>query len=421
MKKKIHLFRWFQKKAPRFMGAAMVGVIAFAYITLVSSIPDKVYINQSGEEINLPLPVVFTENSGETRETSGNISSYRNGSRDDVQIENNSLTYSCKLFGFIPIKEVNAQVVEERSILPGGIPVGIYVETDGVLVIGTGNVTNLHGDVVSPSENLVKSGDYIREVNGIVIESKEQLIESVDNCEGKRIILKILREGELIEVAVEPVESEEGGYKIGLWVRDDLAGIGTLTYVTEKMEYGALGHGVSDADTGTMLSLKSGLLFESSIVGVVKGESGTPGELTGVINYGEECLGSIDKNTSAGIYGSLQGMTDALRQAERVPVGYKQEIEMDQAEILSSVDGEVKRYAINITEVDYQRDEEYREIMFEVTDEELLEKTGGIVQGMSGSPILQNGKIIGAVTHVFIQNSKKGYGIFIEDMLENNL
>ena len=421
MKKKIHLFRWFQKKAPRLMGAAMAGVTAFAYITLVSSIPDKVYINQSGEEINLPLPVVFTENDREARETSGNISSYRNGSREDVQIENNSLTYSCKLFGFIPIKEVNAQVVEERSILPGGVPVGIYVETDGVLVIGTGNVTDLHGDVVSPSENLVKSGDYIREVNGIVIENKEQLIESVDNCGGKRIILKILREGELIEVAVEPVESKEGGYKIGLWVRDDLAGIGTLTYVTEKMEYGALGHGVSDADTGTMLSLKTGLLFESSIVGIVKGESGTPGELTGVINYSGECLGSIDKNTSAGIYGSLQGMTDTLREAESVPVGHKQEIEMGQAEILSSVDGEIESYAINITEVDYQRDEEYREIMFEVTDEELLEKTGGIVQGMSGSPILQNGKIIGAVTHVFIQNSKKGYGIFIEDMLENNL
>lgn len=422
MKKKIHLFRWFQKSAAKLTGAAMAGAAVFAYLTLVSAIPDKIYVSQSGEEINLPLPVVFTENDERTKETSGNISSYRNGAREDVQIDNSSLTYSCKLFGIIPVKEVTAQVVDEKSVLLGGIPVGIFVETDGVLVIGTGNVTNLHGDAVSPAENLVKSGDYIREVNGTAIENKEQLIENIDSCEGKKVILKILREGELIEVAVDPVESKEGGYKIGLWVRDDLAGIGTLTYVTDQMEYGALGHGVSDADTGTMLSLKKGLLYECNIVGIVKGESGTPGELTGVISYGEEsCLGSIDKNTQAGIYGTMQGMTESLREAEQATVGHKQDIEMGEAEILSSVDGTVKSYTINITEVDYQKDEEYREIMFEVTDEELLEKTGGIVQGMSGSPILQNGKIIGAVTHVFIQNSRKGYGIFVEDMLENNL
>lgn len=418
-KKRTKLFRLFQRKAVKIWGIELAAVIVFAYATLLNAIPDNIYVHETTKDFHLPLPVVFTEVKKETKAAAGNISSYRDGDIRDVDVTQQNLTYHGKLFGLIPVKEVTAQVKEPVFVVPGGTPVGIYVKTDGVLVIGTGKITGKSGEVESPAENLVKSGDYIQQVNGETIETKEQLIDIIGNCGGRKVILKILREGSLIEVAVHPVESDQGTYKIGLWVRDDLAGIGTLTYVTENQEYGALGHGVSDADTGVMLNLKDGVLYESSIIGIVKGESGTPGELTGVINYTREGrLGDIEKNTQAGIYGIMEEMPEG-RKAE-YPIGFKQEIRQGEAEIITSVDNQTDTYAINITEVDYHEDEEYKEIMFEVTDERLLEKTGGIVQGMSGSPIIQNGKIVGAVTHVFIQNSKKGYGIFIEDMLKNN-
>ncbi len=420
----MRLFHKLQKNARKLAFAGFAGVLVFAYATLIYAIPDKVYIHDTQEKIELSLPVVFSqEDTGdETKETVGNLESYANGSAADVQVDSGKVTYQCKLFGLIPVKEVTAQIADKDSLIVGGSTVGIYVKTDGVLVIGTGKVTNKQGEEVSTAENLIKTGDYIQEVNGTAITSKEQLIESVNQSAGEKMVLKIQRDGELLEVAVTPAGSSDGEYKLGLWVRDDLAGIGTLTYVTADNHFGALGHAVSDADTGVVLNMKSGRLYKSNIVGIVKGESGTPGELTGMINYSDEnLLGSIEKNTQAGIYGSIQQLPDAMSAENVLPIGYKQEIQTSDAQILSSIDGEIKSYAIRITEVDFHEDEEYKEIMFEVTDQELLDKTGGIVQGMSGSPIIQNGKIIGAVTHVFIQDSKKGYGIFIEDMLENNM
>lgn len=416
------IYRKLKKKAAVLAYTGFAGVLLFAYVSLMYAIPDRIYIHENGENIDLSLPVVLSEKTDESaKETTGNMETYQDGDASDIQVTSSSVTYTCKLFGIIPVKEVTAQIVDETYLLAGGIPVGIYVETDGVLVIGTGNVTSRGGDLTSPSENLVKSGDYIREVNGEAIDNKEELIEAVNQCEGKKVILKIMREGELIEVAIDPVQCSDDGYKIGLWVRDDLAGIGTLTYITEEGKYGALGHAVSDADTGTMLDLKNGLLYESNIVGIVKGENGTPGELTGVINYtSDSLLGDITKNTKAGIYGTLSSVPEAVAGQEAMPVGYKQEIRLGKAEIMCSVDGTIETYEISISEVNFHEDEEYKEILFEVTDKNLLEKTGGIVQGMSGSPIIQNGKIIGAVTHVFIQNAKKGYGIFIEDMFEND-
>lgn len=420
----MRLFYKFQKSAKRFAFAGFAGILLFAYVTLVYAIPDKIYIYDTGEKIDLSLPVVFmregTDN--ETKAAAGSLESYANGSSDDVSVESGTIKYQCKLLGLIPLKEVSAQITEHKSLIAGGTPVGIYVKTDGVLVIGTGKVTNKQGDEVTPAENLIRSGDYIQEINGTTVTSKEQVIQAVDQSEGKQMILRIQRDGEFLEVAVTPAETIEGGYKMGLWVRDDLAGIGTLTYVTEDNHYGALGHAVSDADTGVVLNMKKGILYKSSIVGIVKGESGTPGELTGIIKYNDEnYLGSIEKNTQAGIYGSLRQLPEGISTSNEMEIGYKQEIETSAAQILCAIDGEVKAYDIRITEVDFHEDEEYKEIMFEVTDQELLEKTGGIVQGMSGSPIIQNGKIVGAVTHVFVQDAQKGYGIFIEDMLKNNM
>ena len=416
------LFRRMQKMFIRVWGLGCLGVILFAYLTLIYAIPDSVYISDKNDTLKLPLPVSFieVEAQNDAKATAQNLGT--DIQAEELQTASTSVSYECRLFGVVPIKKVTARLTQPKSLLAGGVPVGIYVKTDGVLVIGTGKITRMQGETDSPAEHLLKSGDYIEQVNGQTVRNKAQLIEAVDQSEGKKLILKIQREGELMELAVTPVENENGDYKLGVWVRDDLAGIGTLTYVNAKKQYGALGHAVSDADTGNLLSIRDGRLYESSIIGIVKGGNGTPGELTGVIDYGKrKYLGDIRQNTSAGIYGTLTQLPEGIDRKNRFPVGYKQEIKTGEASILCSVDNQTpQQYEIHITEVDFHEDQEYREIMFEVTDPALLAKTDGIVQGMSGSPILQDGKIVGAVTHVFVQNSKKGYGIFIEHMIEHN-
>ena len=324
-----------------------------------------------------------------------------------------------KLFGIIPIKEVQADIVAEQEVYASGENIGIYVQTDGIFVIGTGNFEGLDGMLYAPAQNVLKSGDYICAVDGKKLENKEALMDAVDKCEGKSLVLRIRRNGETLELYIQPKLSKEETYKLGVWVRDDLAGIGTLTYISQDGSYGALGHAVTDMDTGSMLEVGTGKLYNSRLVGIVKGESGKPGELSGVINYEEKyCMGDIEKNCERGIYGTLHEKNNLLEHAVAYPVGYKQDIEPGAAEIISDIDGTIAHYKIRITEVNYRKNKENKSILFEVEDAALLESTGGIVQGMSGSPVIQNGRLIGAVTHVFVDDAKKGYGIFIEDMLE---
>ncbi len=309
-------------------------------------------------------------------------------------------------------------VVEKSYVMPCGMPVGIYTKTKGILIIGTGKVTSSDGLVYEPADQIVKSGDYIMTVNGKEISEKEDLVRLVNDSQGDAVVLGILRDGEPIELKIKPAALKDGSYKLGIWVRDDMAGVGTLTYISPDMKYGALGHPVSDGDTGSMIRLSGGKIYSTDIVGIVKGENGAPGELTGVINYKDEnCLGTINENTRTGIYGDLVKLPEEMEDAY-VEVCMKQDIRKGAAYILSALDGNVQQYQIEIDEVDLSGREENKGILFHVTDERLLSETGGIVQGMSGSPILQDGKIVGAVTHVFISDATKGYGVFIEKMLE---
>jgi stage IV sporulation protein B len=256
-------------------------------------------------------------------------------------------------------------------------------------------------------------------VNGTAVSTKEELMDVLNECEAAPVVLELSRDGQALRVSVTPKEAVDGQMKLGLWVRDDLAGIGTMTYVTEEGDYGALGHGVSDIDTGILLQIDQGNIYETSITGITKGKSGNPGEVTGVISFEPEtCLGTIGINSDIGIYGSLEKLPEALEGVEELPIAYKQEIESGPAQIICSVGGERRAYDIEIQAVDYHAKEENKGIRYQVTDQELLELTGGIIQGMSGSPIIQNGHIIGAVTHVFVDDPTKGYGIFIENMLE---
>ncbi|MDE6421556.1 MAG: SpoIVB peptidase, partial [Lachnospiraceae bacterium] len=225
--------------------------------------------------------------------------------------------------------------------------------------------------------------------------------------------------GEQFDVAVRPVRKQDREYKIGIWIKDSAQGIGTLTYVDADGEFGALGHGVSDSDIGVMLELGEGALYRTDIIGITKGKRGVPGELTGIIRYTDSNrLGTVTENTSAGIHGEVNAKLMEQIDSTPVEIGLKQDVSVGPAQIYCNIDGTAKYYDIEIIGLDYDSQNVNKGITIQVTDRRLIALTGGIVQGMSGSPIIQNGRLVGAVTHVLVNDSTRGYGIFIEEMLK---
>ena len=324
-----------------------------------------------------------------------------------------------KLFGFLQFKDVTIRVIEDQELIPVGKPIGIYVKTDGILVIGTGEFQGADGLSYSPGKYILKSGDYIRRVNGEEVTEKDDFIRRVKESGGEELRLTVERDGELMETGVQPVQDSHGVYKIGVWVRDNAQGVGTMTYIDSRGNFGALGHGITDVDTSTLMHMEDGTLYETEIINIRKGVAGKPGEMTGMIVYADDrILGDILENSFRGIFGTCNGKGLELGESQPLPIGLKQEIEKGPARILCTLEEEPEYYDIEITAIHLDHDNVNRGIELTVTDPVLLEKTGGIVQGMSGSPIIQNGKIVGAVTHVLVQDSAKGYGIFIENMLE---
>lgn len=325
-----------------------------------------------------------------------------------------------KLFGILPIKKVKVDVVDSKSVVPVGRTIGVTVYTDGILVLGTGLVYGEDGKKYNPAKGKLYTGDYIKGVNGKPISRKKELIEIVKQNNGEDIELEITRNGENEIVNITPIRTlENGEYKIGIWVRDDTQGIGTMTYIDlDKKTFGALGHGITDVDTNQLIEVGTGEVVNTMITTIKKGEDGIPGEISGIIVGGEgNCLGEIEKNTSHGIFGeaSQEGI-DQIPEKEIIPIGYRYDVHEGEAIIRSDVSGKLKDYKILIKKI-YLGDESNKGMIIEVVDEDLIKTTNGIIQGMSGSPIIQDGKLIGAVTHVFVQDSKKGYGIFIENML----
>lgn len=321
-----------------------------------------------------------------------------------------------KLFGIIPYKEVSIRVVEEQMLIPLGTTVGIYVETDGILVIDTGSFVNSMGIECAPAEGFLQKGDYILTVNGQIVTRKKEFINLIEHSDGKPLQVTLRRNGEILSLTMTPVQNQSGEYKLGIWVRDSAQGVGTLTYLDLDGNFGALGHGIADADIGALMDMNRGELYRSQVIAIEKGQSGHPGEITGMIHYvHDNIIGTIEANTANGVFGSLsQPVLDSMPQP--MEVGYRSEVHPGAAQILCDIAGELKYYDIRIDSININSNDN-KGLTITVTDPELLEMTGGIVQGMSGSPIIQDGKLIGAVTHVLVRDSAKGYGIFIENML----
>ncbi|MDY3920189.1 MAG: SpoIVB peptidase [Candidatus Limivivens sp.] len=395
--------RWALVPGLLFCLAVWLGIVFW------TRIPDRLQVVRGSDMervLDFPLDTIFEE---EVVTASGQNTS--NIPEDQVRIQ-------CSLFGVIPFKSIEVTICEEMEVRPGGEPIGIYMKTSGVLVIGTGEVTGADGMVSEPARNILQSGDYIVEADGKIIAAKEDLIRRVAESEGQEMVLTVSRKDEQIKLKLSPVLTDDQEYKLGIWIRDDTQGIGTLTYVKEDGSFGALGHGISDVDTGTLLSLEGGTLYKTSILSVIKGSQGAPGELSGVIRYQkDQVLGTIDSNTRCGIFGKLNENNMEMELEEPVKVAYKQDVHTGKAMILSSISGQLQEYEIEITKVNPGGRDVNKSMVIQVTDPKLLELTGGIVQGMSGSPIIQDGKLIGAVTHVLVNDPTKGYGVFIENML----
>ena len=323
-----------------------------------------------------------------------------------------------KIMGVIPFKEVKVLPGESTSVYVSGNTVGIYMETEGVMIIDTGEILSEEGTKEEPARDMVKPGDYIVTFNQQEVRNKKDLIEDLTELKEQNVVLGVMRDGQNIPVSLTPVKDTEGKYRLGIWVRDDTQGIGTLTYVDKNGRFGALGHGISDVDTGSLLKVGQGRLYQAEILGIQKGTSGNPGELAGLIRYEPgKVIGSVSQNSEKGIYGIYSGSTSAVN-LQKMEIAYKQELETGPASVLCCVDGEVKEYEAEITKIDMNHEDSNKSFVIHITDPDLLDLTGGIVQGMSGSPVIQNGKFVGAVTHVFVQDATTGYGIFAETMVE---
>lgn len=323
---------------------------------------------------------------------------------------------------------------------------GIYEQTEGVLVVNTTEVTDEDGKKVNPADKKVKCGDYILSVNGRTVADKEELSEAVNDIMkeydenldeslkdksnedkikseiNKRTVkIKFLRGGEEMSADIAPVRMDDGRYYMGIWVKDDLAGIGTITYYTKDGRFGALGHGIGDGtQSGNLLYANSGDLYSMKLTKIKKGKAGTPGEIGGVVYFGKKShIGTLDCNSNLGIYGQLDSdeLSEYAAEDTYYPVADKDEIHTGSAQMISEISGKLEKYNLEITNIDKKATDTNKGMELKVTDERLIELSGGIVQGTSGSPIIQDGKIIGAVTHVFVDDPTGGYGICIDEML----
>ena len=395
-----------QKKYRKFLWYALVGTLLSLYIliygTMKDHIPDEIFVYADEEtdwETFFQEPLISYD--------------------DTVEVsQNGSYQIRCKWLGVLPLKTIKVHTVEKQEVLVSGSPVGIYMETKGVLVIDSSEIMDREGIRRTPAEHIIQSGDYICEIDGKVLTGKRQLMQLVRENQGEPMELQVIRHQETIKLEMTPVETEDGSYKLGIWVRDNIQGIGTLTYVEPDGTFGALGHGISDTDTGERLEISDGDLYRADILSIRKGTAGTPGELRGVINYREENrIGTICGNSQYGIRGQMEPgkYTESMK---KIPTGLKQEIQTGKAEIRCDIGDGIREYQCEILEIDSNARDTNKCFVLRITDDDLLSRTGGIVQGMSGSPVLQNGKLIGAITHVFVNDPTKGYGIFIENMME---
>lgn len=387
-------------------------LILLIYVCNITLLPNNLILIQ-GEKLNINTVYGVTvepKNSQiQARQTSSNINK-------NTVTKTGKLDINLNLFGKIPLKEITVNVIPKTTVVPIGEAIGMKLYTEGVLVVG---MSEIEGK--KPYENSnIQEGDRIVQIDDKQISDTNDLVTTVNNCGGEEVKIEYIREEERMTTSIKPVKSQDKQYKLGLWVRDAAAGVGTMTfYEPSSGMFAALGHGITDIDTSELIPIANGELVTTNILSIVKGEKGFPGEIRGTIENGAS-IGSIYKNTRFGVYGNITNTNKIdVNKENEIEVALRNEINTGKAEILCKLDnGKVEKYEIEIQRLFVNNNEDNKSMVIKITDTRLIEKTGGIVQGMSGAPIIQNGKFVGAITHVLVNDPLTGYGVFADMMIK---
>ena len=386
--------------------------LIYIYVCNISMLPNNIILMQ-GEALNLNTILGINVKSS----TLSNAVTASSNLNNSIAENTGKMELELDLFNLFPVKDVTVNVIPKTKVVPLGKAIGMRLYTEGVLVVG---MSEIEGK--KPYENSgIETGDKIVEVNNVEIKSTDELIQCVNSANGSSVEIKYINDKNEEEVAnITPAKTAENEYKLGLWVRDAAAGVGTVTfYEPSSGEFGALGHGINDVDTYELIDIANGEIVTTNIIDIVKGEKGSPGEIRGIIE-GERTIGNVSKNTSFGVYGNMLDTTSLnINKESELEVANRSEIKLGKAEIMCELEnGKVEKYEIEIQKIFLDNNSDNKSILIKVTDEELIEKTGGIIQGMSGAPVIQNGKFIGAVTHVLVNDPQMGYAIFGDLMIK---
>lgn len=393
----------------------------YIYVASVTLVPNSIILMQ-GESLN--LATLWGISIKENENSNPNIGEYKQNRTIEAatkNIEDNSLNetgkidLSLNLLDKIPLKEISVNVIPKVKVIPLGNAIGLKLYTEGVLIVGMSEIKGKRPYELSG----IKEGDRIISIDDKKIETTEDLIETVNASKGKEVSIKYVRENSEEVTNITPVQTKENEYKLGLWVRDAAAGVGTASfYIPSTGMFASLGHGITDIDTGDLITISNGELVSTNIVSIQKGEKGKPGEIKGSIE-GSRKIGEVYKNSSFGIFGKVSNKNSLKVTESEMEILNRDEIKKGKAQIICELeDGKKEHYDIEIQRIYTANNKDNKSMLIKITDERLLEKTGGIIQGMSGSPIIQNGKFLGAVTHVLVNDPTTGYGVFADMMLK---
>ena len=380
-------------------------------------------------DFGIPLPIKIEGDNVDVLKFNGNSLKdqyvYEAGEPLAIQPMNQgNVSLDFKLFGLFSIKQMQVKVNPPKKIYPGGSTIGVSLYTKGALLVGISEVFDKEGTTHNPALDAgLRPGDIIDKVNGVPVKNAEHLSDLVNVAKSEGLELEIIRGNNIFSTNIMPIEDyHDGKFRLGIWVRDSTAGVGTMTfYDPERNNFGALGHAITDVDTGTMLSIKNGEIMQSKIIDIKQGKKGNPGELKAAFSSKQKIIGNIVKNTKYGIYGKMNKSFNPDVLGEPIPICYQHDVKLGPAKILSTIDEDgIKEFDVEIIKINNQDHASAKGMVVEIVDPLLIERTGGIVQGMSGSPIIQEGKVVGAITHVFVNDPRKGYGIFIEWMMDES-
>lgn len=390
-------------------------IIIYTYVVAIQSIPSNIVIFE-GETISLKTIFGIKANLVYDNETVETISNNQNPIN-----EVGKKTVKLNLFENIFLKNISIDVLPKTTVIPVGNIAGIKLYTSGVLVVGMSEIYGVDNKAYKPYENSgIEEGDTIVSVNEDKITSTEDLIEKVNSSKGNEVKIEYIHQEKTVACSIKPAQTSNNEYKLGLWVRDSAAGVGTVSfYEPSSKTFGALGHGITDIDTEQLIDIASGEFVTTKILNIVKGQVGTPGRIQGTVDN-QKNIGTIQKNTKFGIYGTVDNISSLnIDSSDEMEVALRDEIKTGKAKIRCSLEnGKIEEYEIQIEKIFKENNYDNKSMLIKITDEKLLDKTGGIIQGMSGSPIIQNGKFVGAVTHVLVNNPTEGYAVFGDIMLK---